>query len=141
METENGISGEEPCEQCGLCCRIFGPSISPTPENLYTWMEQGRKDILSWFVAFRQEGPPVNCADLTPADLGDVVFTEMRDRETGNYVAVCPFLKRVAKKRYLCAIHSIKPDMCGNYRPWIWGETAFSRCPALRAQEPGRWPF
>lgn len=138
-----GETGEEVeyCEQCGLCCRIFGPGISPTPYNLFTWMEQGRKDILSWFVAFREGAGPVNCTDLGPEDIGDIAIVELRDPVTGGYVSVCPFLRRVSKSRYLCGIHAIKPVMCGNYRPWIWGETAFGRCPALKARDyPCRYP-
>ena len=142
METEEPGNEEEPCKQCGLCCRIFGPGIAPTPANLYVWMEQDRKDILSWFVAFREGEGPVNCAELRPEDLGDIAVIEMRDPATGNFVTVCPFLKRLSKTRYICGIHAIKPEMCGNYQPWIWGETAFNRCPALRAREyPCRWPL
>ena len=47
---------DEPCEQCGLCSRIFGPGIAPTPANVYIWMEQERIDILRWFVAFMEQG-------------------------------------------------------------------------------------
>ena len=47
---------DEPCEQCGLCCRIFGPGITPTAANVYLWMEQGRADILRWFVASMEDG-------------------------------------------------------------------------------------
>ena len=73
---------EEPCEQCGLCCRIFGPGIAPTPTNVYVWMEQGRTDILRWFVAFMENASiPVNCTDLNAEDLGNVVVFEMRDPE------------------------------------------------------------
>lgn len=123
---------DEPCEQCGLCCRIFGPGIAPTAANVYVWMEQGRTDILRWFVAFLEDWPPVNCTELEAGDLSDVVFFEMRDPETGGYVTVCPFLRRVAKERYLCGIHTVKPEMCGNYQPWIWGETYFNRCKSLK---------
>ena len=52
---------DEPCEQCGLCCRIFGPGITPTAANVYLWMEQGRADILRWFVAFMEDGSSVPC--------------------------------------------------------------------------------
>jgi Fe-S-cluster containining protein len=119
MDTK--IPDDEPCEQCGLCCRIFGPGIAPTTANVYVWMEQGRTDILRWFVAFLENGSsPVNCADLKPEDLGNVVVFEMRNPDTGDYVTVCPFLVRVAKERYLCGIHLLKPEMCWNYQPWIW---------------------
>ncbi len=112
---------EEPCEQCGLCCRIFGPGIAPTPANVYVWMEQGRTDILRWFVAFLENGStPVNCTDLRPCDLGNVVVFEMRNPDTGDYVTVCPFLRRVANERYLCGIHPVKPEMCCTYQPWVW---------------------
>ncbi len=132
---DDSVTDDEPCEQCGLCCRIFGPGIIPTTTNLYVWMERGRTDILRWFLAFRDEGGPVNCADLRPEDLSSVVLIEMRDIKTGEYVTVCPFLRRVAKQRYLCGIHEVKPEMCGNYQPWLWGETYFNRCPALRTLE------
>ena len=133
---------DEPCEQCGLCCRIFGPGITPTVPNVYVWIEQGRADILKWFVAFMEQGDPVPCTRLRTGDLGNVVSFEMRNTETGEYVTVCPFLRRVAKSRYLCGIHPVKPDMCWNYQPWIWGETNFSRCPSLKnAGRKCRWPL
>ncbi|OPY39304.1 MAG: hypothetical protein A4E35_00075 [Methanoregula sp. PtaU1.Bin051] len=132
---EKNETDDEPCEQCGLCCRIFGPGITPTISNVYIWMERGRTDILRWFLAFREDGEPLSCADLGPEDLCSVVTFEMRHPQTGDYVTVCPFLRRVAKQRYLCGIHDVKPEMCWNYQPWIWGETYFNRCPALRAQQ------
>jgi len=128
---DNDDTEDEPCEQCGLCCRIFGPGITPTPANVYTWIEQGRADILRHFVAYREEGGPIPCTDLLPQDLGNVVAFEMRDPQTGEFVTVCPFLRRVAKERYLCGIHAVKPEMCCTYQPWIWGETYFNRCRAL----------
>jgi Fe-S-cluster containining protein len=124
---------EEPCEQCGLCCRIFGPGIAPTAANVFVWMNQGRTDILRWFVAFMENrSTPVNCADLTAEDLGSAVVFEMRNPDTGDYVTVCPFLVRVTKERYLCGIHLVKPEMCCTYQPWVWGETYFNRCKSLR---------
>ena len=130
---DDPVPEEEPCEQCGLCCRIFGPGIAPTAANVYTWMEQGRTDILRWFVAFVENGSiPVSCLDLAVDDLGGVVVFEMRDHSTGGYMSVCPFLRRVAKKRYLCGIHAVKPEMCCTYQPWIWGETYFNRCKSLK---------
>jgi Fe-S-cluster containining protein len=133
---------DEPCEQCGLCCRIFGPGITPTPTNVYHWMEQQRADILCWFVAFMEDGRVLPCTMLSPGDLGNVVSFEMRNPESGDYVAVCPFLRRVAKTRYFCGIHTVKPEMCCNYQPWLWGETYFNRCPALkRIDQKCRWPL
>jgi Fe-S-cluster containining protein len=133
---------DEPCEQCGLCCRIFGPGIAPTPANVYVWIGENRTDILRWFVAFMDNGTTVNCTNLSSEDLGNVVSFEMRHPETGEYLAVCPFLRRVAKTRYLCGIHLVKPEMCCHYQPWIWGETCFSQCPALKkAGYPCRWPL
>lgn len=133
---------DEPCEQCGLCCRIFGPGIAPTPANVYIWIEQGRSDILRWYVAFREHGDPVSCTSLRAEDLGEVISFEMRHPESGEYVTVCPFLRRVAKSRYLCGIHLVKPEMCCHYQPWVWGETYFNKCPALKkAEHPCRWPL
>ena len=132
---------DEPCEQCGLCCRIFGPGITPTAANVYLWMEQGRTDILRWFVAIREKSTPVRCTDLLAEDLGSIVSFEMRNPDTCEYVTVCPFLRRVAKERYLCGIHPVKPEMCCTYQPWIWGETYFNRCRALLKTDRNRkWP-
>jgi len=134
---DDPVPEEEPCEQCGLCCRIFGPGIAPTAANVYTWMEQGRTDILRWFVAFVENGSiPVSCLDLAVDDLGGGGVFEMRDPSTGGYVSVCPFLRRVAKERYLCGIHAVKPEMCCTYQPWIWGETYFNRCKSLKKDRP-----
>lgn len=135
-------SDDEPCEQCGLCCRIFGPGITPTVPNVYVWIEQGRSDILQWFVAFMEHGDPVPCTLLKKEDLGNVVSFEMRNTENGEYPAVCPFLRRVTKTRYLCGIHGVKPEMCWNYQPWVWGETFFNRCPSLKhTGGKSRWPL
>ena len=123
------------CDQCGLCCRIFGNSITPTVMNLYSWIEQGRTDILRHFSAAKEDGTRVNCADLIPEDLGSVVLIEMRDPKTGGYPTVCPFLQRINKEKYLCGIHQVKPEMCWNYQPWIWGETYFGRCKALKNRD------
>jgi Fe-S-cluster containining protein len=122
---------EQLCEQCGLCCRIFGDRISPTPMNLFLWMEAGRSDILCHFSACLNEGRWINCADLKPEDLGNLSAVELKDPVTGEYPPVCPFLHRVSKKRYVCRIHTVKPEMCCHYQPWIWGETYFNQCKAL----------
>jgi Fe-S-cluster containining protein len=146
QERENFMDGpvqeDEPCEQCGLCCRIFGPGITPTAENVYLWMEQGKTDILRWFVAFMEDGTTVPCPNLPSGDLGNVVTFQMRHPDTGEYVTVCPFLRRVTKERYLCGMHTVKPEMCCTYQPWVWGETYFNRCPALkRVDRKCRWPL
>jgi Fe-S-cluster containining protein len=135
---DNLTTEDEPCEQCGLCCRIFGPGIAPTVANVYVWMEQGRTDILRWFVAYREKSTPVNCTEILAEDLGNIVSVEMRNPDTGEYVTVCPFLRRVSKERYLCGIHQLKPDMCCTYQPWIWGETYFNRCKALGKTDRNR---
>jgi len=114
---------DEPCEQCGLCCRIFGPGITPTAANVYLWMEQGRTDILCWFVAFKEDGTSVPCTALSADDLGNVVSFGLRNPETSEYVTVCPFLR-------------------STYQPWVFGETYFNRCPALKkADRKCRWPL
>jgi Fe-S-cluster containining protein len=105
-------------------------------------MEQERSDILRWFVAFMENGTQIPCTRLGTADLGNVVSFEMRNPDTGEYVTVCPFLRRVAKQRYLCGIHQVKPEMCCTYQPWIWGETHFNRCKALdKTGHKYRWPL
>ena len=125
----------EPCEQCGLCCKIFGDRISPTMMNLFQWQQNDRNDILRYFFALRRDGSWVNCSSLMTEELSDLVTIELRDPITGNYLAVCPFLLRTSRSRYICSIHETKPEMCGNYLPWIWGETYFNKCKALKRKE------
>jgi Fe-S-cluster containining protein len=134
-------SGQELCEQCGLCCKIFGDNVTPTAGNLFCWIERGRQDVLKYFSACKSDGTWVNCADLKPEQLDDLIAFEMRDPLTHDYLPVCPFLHRAERRRYLCRIHDVKPEMCCTYQPWIWGETYFNRCQALKKlNHDGRWP-
>ncbi|MCQ8894660.1 MAG: YkgJ family cysteine cluster protein [Methanolinea sp.] len=134
-EEEKPGRQEDLCLQCGLCCKVFGDRIYPTHENLYAWISNGRREILRHFSACRADGKWIQCTDLSPDEIGGISAIEMRDPETGEYPAVCPFLRRTGKTRYICSIHSEKPDMCRSYMPWIWGETYFSRCRALEKME------
>ena len=139
---DNPVTEDEPCEQCGICCRIFGPGIAPTPSNVYVWIDQGRSDILRWFVAIREDGSSSPCTDLRPEELSAIVSFEFRNPDTGGYITVCPFLRRVSRERYLCGIHAVKPEMCCTYQPWVWGETYFNKCQALKKiDHPSRWPL
>jgi Fe-S-cluster containining protein len=123
------------CQQCGLCCKVFGDRITPTTINLYTWMVNQRTDILKFFSVRTSKGKVVPAVDFKPEDLGEVVSIELRVPETAEYPSVCPFLRRVSKNRYLCSIHEMKPDMCCNYMPWIFGETYFPKCIALKNRD------
>ncbi|HOT02810.1 MAG TPA: YkgJ family cysteine cluster protein [Methanolinea sp.] len=127
------------CLQCGLCCKIFGDRITPAPENLFSWMEDGRGDVLRFFMACLDDGRWVWCNELSPRDISGIHVVEMRDPSTGGFPTVCPFLRRVAKDRYICSIHELKPEMCRNYQPWVWGETYFNRCPGLKRKKESRW--
>jgi Fe-S-cluster containining protein len=122
---------DEPCELCGLCCRVLGPGIAPTETDLLRWMENGRIDILRHFSAVLEDGRRVACSALVPLDLGDLVTVELRDTETGELPVACPFLMRTEKKRYICSIHGTKPEMCINYQPWLFKETGRFTCKAL----------
>ncbi len=131
-----GDQGErrDECNQCGLCCKVFGDRITPTAMNLYSWIEQGRIDILRHFSACLSNGRRIKGTDLAPEDLGDIRMVELRDPESGKYPTSCPFLLRVEKTRYTCSIHTAKPEMCWNYMPWVYGETYFPRCRALERE-------
>jgi len=131
MAVDDPEGYDEGCIQCGLCCKVFGDRITPTVENLYTWMENKRTDILKFFSLCVGEGRYINAATISPENLADVISIELRDPEDRSYLACCPFLRRSGKNRYLCSIHTAKPDMCCNYMPWIWGETYFPMCKSL----------
>ena len=128
------------CTQCGTCCKVFGDSISPTIENVYSWIINDMSDILVHFTACMSDGTSKNCKDLDPMDLADVSSFEIRDPSTGELASSCPFLKRISKNVYICSIHYAKPDMCDNYKPWIWGETYLKRCKTLvRSGQDTHW--
>ncbi|MEM2124480.1 MAG: YkgJ family cysteine cluster protein [Methanolinea sp.] len=137
MAGDNGPGGEdgEGCARCGLCCRVFGPKIAPSPEDLHAWIAAGRTDILRHFSACRPDGSWVPCTDLDPTEIGDLAAVELRDPDTGGYPAACPFLRREKRSLYACAIHAERPEMCRSYMPWVFGETFFPRCRALEREE------
>jgi Fe-S-cluster containining protein len=135
MAVESPEGYDEGCLQCGLCCKVFGDRITPTVINLYTWMEANRTDILKFFSVRTGKGVYTCAANLGPEDLADILSIELRDPKTGDYLPCCPFLRRAGKNRYLCSIHTTKPDMCCNYMPWVWGETYFPRCESLKNAE------
>ena len=131
-ENDNGMT--EVCVQCGLCCKIYGDRITPTIMDLYSWMVNGKTEILRYFTAFFDNGTLVNCSSLQPADLGEIIAIEMRDPDSGAYPAVCPFLRRLEKTKYICTIHKTKPEMCCNFTPWVKRQTDFSLCKALKKE-------
>ncbi len=55
---------DEPCELCGLCCKILGDGIAPTEMNLLRWMEDGRTDILRHFSSMLEDGRRSGAMDL-----------------------------------------------------------------------------
>lgn len=131
-EDEEYDESADPCMQCGLCCKIYGDRISPTPTDLYTWMVNGNTDVLRYFFGQMSDGRIINCAALEPSDIGEIIEIGMRDPGSGGYLTVCPFLKRVADSRYVCSIHEIKPEMCCNFTPWERRQTDFRLCRALK---------
>ena len=92
-------------------------------------------EILSHFSACLADGTWKRCDKLQADELGEIITTEMRDPDSGSLVSACPFLTRVSKTRYKCSIHLEKPEMCDNYKPWLWGETYLRRCRTLVEQE------
>jgi Fe-S-cluster containining protein len=111
---------------------VFGDRITPTTENLYSWMEGERTDILKFFRVRTATGGSIRADALNPGDLSDVMAIDLRDPETGRYLPCCPFLRREGRDRYMCSIHTEKPDMCCNYMPWVWGEPYFPACESLK---------
>jgi len=129
---ENVDGVPDKCVQCGLCCKIYGDRISPTAMDLFTWMINGKTEVLRYFTGLLGDGRLINCASLEPSDLGDIINIEMRNPDSGEYLTVCPFLRRVDETKYICSIHDIKPEMCCNFTPWIRRQTDFSLCKALK---------
>jgi Fe-S-cluster containining protein len=91
------------CRQCGRCCRTLDYHSGITAEDVASWQESGRADILEWVGVTRS-----NC--LVP------VYRIWVTPGTNQLAEVCPFLKRQSSEnRWLCRIHDVKPKICREY--------------------------
>lgn len=80
------------CNACGVCCELYGHTVTSSEEDLDRWRAEGREEILTWA--------------LTPPE----------ERLDG-----CPFLERDDAGEGICGIHTTKPKMCRAYPTEIHG--------------------
>jgi Fe-S-cluster containining protein len=105
-----GIPHKKPvCSNCGRCCKEEGSGFTMMPSDYRRWKRQGRHDILRYVSQY--EGH---------ADYGDI-WVDWIDPETGEVLGHCPFLHKVHREKYTCAIHHTKPTICKRF----WCEWAY----------------
>ena len=93
-------SRESGCRACGICCELYGHTLTAGPEDLTRWASEGRGDLLA----------RVGCESAL-----------WFDPETGVRLAACPYLKRRGKGSARCAIHATKPWICKAYPTSVHG--------------------
>lgn len=81
------------CLACGICCDLYGASLTASLQDIERWRTEGRSDILS------EVG-----ADGTLWVRGD-----------GSRHETCPFIVRQGPDRAICGIHEAKPEICRGY--------------------------
>lgn len=82
------------CLMCGTCCKSFGGHLQASKRDLQRWTDLGREDILKW--------------------VGNNGWLWV-DPESRHIIHRCPFLAPLDDKRFICSIHSVKPDICRDY--------------------------
>lgn len=96
---ENQMAGFV-CRRCGHCCH--GLTHECAREDLQSWEQLGRSDILSWVKKTKTHG--------------QVQYQAWIDPNTGQTAESCPFLGREPDtNQFCCAIQAVKPMVCREY--------------------------
>ncbi|PLX40387.1 MAG: hypothetical protein C0608_09130 [Deltaproteobacteria bacterium] len=85
------------CAACGICCDLYGFTLTADAGDLERWRVEGRGDLL--------------------AMVGEDGLLWL-EPETGEHLDHCPHLGRVkngGSLHALCAIHRTKPHICRSY--------------------------
>lgn len=83
---------ETGCHACGVCCELFGHTVTATENDFNRWLAEDRREITSW------------------------AATPVEERQEG-----CPFLERDEGGEGSCSIHDTKPEMCRAYPTELHG--------------------
>ncbi len=124
----------DPCEQCGRCCIRYRGTKWARVSDLLRWYDEERSDILVHVAASDKNGDPVNCTQVTRDTLGGLTCGDgWVDANSREYLDRCPFLRQKGEMKWICSIHTTKPDICRSYNPWEWKNFSFVEipCPVL----------
>jgi len=82
------------------------------PDDYGRWKREGRHDILRYIWQCK-----------VPADYDGIwdVWIDWVDPETGENLDYCPFLKKLSRSKYTCAIYDTRPNICERF----WCEGAY----------------
>lgn len=101
--------GKIGCSACGVCCELYGHTVTASEDDFGRWRAEGRGDVAAWAA--------------TPAE----------EREEG-----CPFLVRTDAGGGVCSIHETKPEMCRAYPTALHGGWCVMRAKHTPAGSEGR---
>lgn len=87
------------CRGCGICCDLYGTTLSANGDDLARWRHEGRDDLL---VRVGEEGR------LWAQPDGP-------DGSGGSWADACPYIVRTGSDTAHCGIHETKPAICRAY--------------------------
>jgi len=106
------------CHQCGRCCRSLDYHHDVTAADVARWKSLARDDILRW-------------VDPEARQNDSVGYRIWVVPGTHQLAEACPFLKREpAANRWVCDIHTVKPQICRNY-PVSRKHATMTGCPGF----------
>ncbi|MDO8872139.1 MAG: YkgJ family cysteine cluster protein [Methanoregula sp.] len=88
------------CQQCGECCRTMGEIIEILEEL----------DTSSFRIGFSVTGEE----RIVSIDPEKQELFRFQDIKTLQPMA-CPFLRDAGNKKYVCSVHSSRPELCRQY--------------------------
>ena len=81
------------CHGCGICCDLYGTTLSVNEEDQARWTREGRDDLLA------------------RVGEGGRLWRE----PDGTWAEACPYIVRTGGDTAHCGIHETKPAICRAY--------------------------
>jgi Fe-S-cluster containining protein len=108
-----------------------------TVEDIRSWVEKGRTDILRHVSIRFADGTWRNGRDVAVYDMPNVSRIHFWVGEDGRALRHCPFLHWADDGKIYCRIHDVKPKICIGFTPWNDTIRDYAlNCPACREKAP-----
>lgn len=106
------------CRQCGRCCQKLDYHSEVTANDVASWEQTGRSDILEWVGIFEN-------------DSQETIYRIWIKPGTRTFAETCPFLqKKPHENTWICRIHDVKPRICREY-PVSRKHAVMTGCPGF----------
>jgi len=132
MVTEN-----QDCRQCGKCCEKWGWDQKGIIEDIIPWLSENRRDILQHVSILLKDGTAIGGGVVLEEDLSRIASVYYWIGPDGKVLYHCPFYERRSDGKVYCRIHTAKPAVCQDFKPWkaVWHDYGLN-CPACRDTSP-----